>query len=127
MRRLVLTIGAVLTLTAPTSAADQRFERSLKMLDPVDRLEQLCDYAAMQAIRKEHAVFWPDRAVAGNKPHINGDTIVAKDGAFRSRKKWYALSYFCTAASDHLSVISFKYKIGGEIPEANWASYGLWD
>ena len=126
MRRLALTIGAVLTLTIPASAADERFERSLKMLDPVDRLEQLCDYTAMQAIRKDHP-YKPDRAVAGNEPSIKGDTIEAKVGAFRSKKRWYALSYSCTAAPDHLSVISFKYKIGDEIPEANWTSYGLWD
>jgi hypothetical protein len=81
----------------------------------------------MQAIRKDHSPFRPDRAVAGNQPHIKGDTIEAKDGAFRSKKKWYVLSYSCTAAPDHLSVTSFKYKIGDEIPEANWASHGLWD
>ena len=127
MRRLALTIGAILTLAGPAAAADDRFERSLKMLDPVDRLEQLCDYTAMQAIRKDHSPFRPDRAVAGNEPHIKGDSIEAKVGAFRSKKKWYALSYSCTAAPDHLSVMSFKYKIGDEIPEANWASYGLWD
>ena len=127
MRRLALTIGAILILTSPVLAVDERFERSLKMLDPVDRLEQLCDYKAMQEIRKDHAVFRPDRAVAGNEAHIKGDTIVASVGAFRSKKKWYALSYSCTAATDHLSVTSFNYKIGDEIPEANWASYGLWD
>ena len=126
MRHFAVT-GAILVLAGgPVSAADNKFERSLKMLDPVDRLEQLCDYTAMQAIRKDHP-YRPDRAVAGNKPHIKGDTIEAKVGAFRSKKKWYALSYSCTAAPDHLSVTSFKYKIGDEIPEANWASYGLWD
>lgn len=127
MRRLVLTIGAILTLAGSATAADDRFARSLKTLDPIDRLEQLCDYTAMQAIRKDHSPFRPDRAVAGNEPHIKGDSIEAKDGAFRSRKKWYRLSYSCTAAPDHLSVTSFKYKIGDEIPEANWASHGLWD
>jgi hypothetical protein len=127
MRRLALTIGATLILTSPVLAVDQRFERSLKMLDPVDRLEQLCDFKAMQEIRKDHAVFRPDRAVAGNGPQIKGDTIVANAGAFRSRKKWYLLSYSCTAAPDHLSVTSFNYKIGNEIPEANWASHGLWE
>jgi len=127
MRRLALTIGATLILTSPVLAVDERFARSLKMLDPVDRLEQLSDYTAMQAIRKDHAPFRPDRAVAGNEARIKGDTIEAKLGAFRSKKKWYALSYSCTAASDHLSVTSFNYKIGNEIPEANWASYGLWD
>ena len=127
MRRLAVTIGAILTLAAPAVAADDKFERSLKMLDPIDRLEQLCDFTAMQSIRKDQAAFRPDRAVAGNEPRIKGDTIEAKVGAFRSKKKWYVLSYSCTAAPDHLSVTAFKYKIGDEIPEANWASYGLWD
>jgi hypothetical protein len=127
MRRLALTIGATLVLASPAPAADIRFLRSLQMLDPVDRLEQLCDYVAMTQIRKDHKTFRPDRAVAGNEPHIKGDTIEAKDGAFRSRRKWYALSYHCTAAPDHLTVTSFKYRIGDEIPEAQWASYGLWD
>jgi Domain of Unknown Function (DUF930) len=127
MRRLALTIGAILILAGSAFAADERFEHSLKMLDPIDRLEQLCDYTAMVAIRKDQSAFRPDRAVAGNGPKIKGDTIETKVGAFRSRKKWYALSYSCTAAPDHLSVTSFKYKIGDEIPETNWASYGLWD
>ncbi|HZT27930.1 MAG TPA: DUF930 domain-containing protein [Pseudolabrys sp.] len=128
MRRLAVTIGAILILgTAHVSAADERFERSLKMLDPVDRLEQLCDYAAMTQIKKDHHEFRPDRAVAGNEAHIKGDTIVTKDGAFRSRKKWYVLSYTCTAAPDHFTVSSFHYTIGDEIPESKWASYGLWD
>ena len=126
MRLLALTIGAILSLLIPATA-DERFERSLKMLDPVDRLEQLCDYTAMQAIRKDHSVYKPDRAVAGNEPYIKGDTIEAKVGAFRSHKKWYALAYSCTAAPDHMTVTSFKYKIGDEIPEASWTSYGLWD
>ena len=52
---------------------------------------------------------------------------MAKGGAFRSRKKWYELRYTCTAAPDHLSVISFSYNIGAEIPEDKWKGYGLWE
>jgi Domain of Unknown Function (DUF930) len=127
MRRLALTISAVLLLASPATASDDRFLRSLQMLDPVDRLEQLCDFTAMKEIRKDHKAFRPDRAVAGNEARIKGDTIEAKGGAFRSRKKWYALSYSCTAAPDHMSVLSFHYAVGEEIPEAKWASYGLWE
>jgi Domain of Unknown Function (DUF930) len=129
MRRLVVTIGATLILASPATAIDGRFERSLRMLAPVDRLEQLCDYTAMQRIRKEHKPFRPDRAVAGARSDasIHDHTVVAKGGAFRSRKKWYALSYTCTAAPDHMAVTSFSYTIGPEIPEAKWASYGLWE
>jgi Domain of Unknown Function (DUF930) len=129
MRRFVLTIGATLILVSQAAATDTRFERSLRMLAPIDRLEQLCDYAAMQRIRKEHKPFRPDRAVAGARSdaQIHDHTVVAKGGAFRSRKKWYALSYTCTAAPDHMAVISFSYTIGPEIPEEKWASYGLWE
>jgi hypothetical protein len=129
MRRLVVTIGATLVLASPVSARDTRFERSLKMLAPTDRLEQLCDYTAMQRIRKEHKPFRPDRAVAGARSDakIHDHTVVANGAAFRSRKKWYALSYTCTAAADHMAVTSFSYTIGPEIPESKWASYGLWE
>ena len=58
---------------------------------------------------------------------IKGHTVHADGGAFRSKDKWYALSYTCTAAPDHLKVTSFKYKVGDEIPEAKWKEYGLWD
>jgi hypothetical protein len=133
MRRLVVMIGAALFVlsgvAAVAAARENRFERSLKMLAPVDRLEQLCDYTAMKQIRKDHRPFRPDRAVAsaGKQPNIKDNTIVAKGGAFRSRKKWYELSYTCTAAPDHLSITSFSYNIGPEIPEDKWKSYGLWE
>ena len=73
----------------------------------------------MQQIRKDHKPFRPDRVVAGagSDPQIKEHTVVAKSAAFRSRKKWYALSFNCTAAPDHLAVTSFSYTIGEEIPE----------
>lgn len=129
MRRLVVAICASLILASPAAAIDARFKRSLERLAPVDRLEQLCDYTAMQRIRKEHREFRPDRAVtnARSDARIHDHTVEAKGAAFRSRHKWYALSYTCTAAANHMAVTSFSYKIGPEIPEENWASYGLWE
>jgi hypothetical protein len=129
MRQLVLTIGATIILAGSAAAMDARFERSLRMLAPSERLEQLCDYTAMQQIRKDHKPFRPDRIVAGAgaEPQIKEHSVVAKSAAFRSRKKWYALSYHCTAATDHLVVTSFTYALGEEIPESSWAKYGLWE
>ncbi len=135
MRRLAAIIGAavamaVVVLTAGAAGArENRFERSLQRLAPVDRLEQLCDYTAMKRIRNDHRHLRPDRAVAGaaKEPRIKDDTIVAKGGAFRSRRKWYELTYSCTAAPDHLTVTSFSYNIGPEIPEDKWKTYGLWE
>ena len=130
MRVWFLAIGAVVALTAQAFAADDtRFFKSLEKLAPTERLEQLCDYTAMTQIRKDARNFRPERAVAnaGADVKMKNDTVEATSGAFRGRRKWYALKYSCTATPDHLQVVSFHYTIGDEIPEAKWAAYGLWD
>jgi hypothetical protein len=127
MRAFGLAIVAT-TIAATSVAADERFDRSLEMLAPAERLEQLCDYTAMTRIRTEKKEFRPDRAVANAmaEPRANADTLEVTGGAFRSKKKWYALTYRCTATPDHLKIVTFNYAIGEEIPEAKWASFGLW-
>jgi hypothetical protein len=127
MRRLALAIAIFLVTTASVTAQG-RFQRSLLRLTPTERLVQICDYAAMQRIHKDHRQYRPDRAVADamTQTYIDKNTITAKGAEFRSHGKWYAISYTCTATTDNMQVRSFKYKIGGEIPESKWTSYGLW-
>jgi Domain of Unknown Function (DUF930) len=129
MRQLALAIGVVLLAGACATAAENRFEHSLRRLSPGERLVQLCDYTAMQRVRHDSRKYRPDRAVADarGEVYINKNTVVAKGGAFRSRHKWYALSFTCTASPDNMKVLTFKYTIGGEIPEAKWAAYRLWE
>jgi Domain of Unknown Function (DUF930) len=130
MRVWFLAIGAVAAFSTQTLAADDaRFFKSLEKLAPNERLEQLCDYTAMTQIRKDARNFRPERAVAnaGVEVTMKNDTIDATSGAFRSRKKWYALTYSCTATPDHLKVTSFRYTVGEEIPEAKWTALGLYD
>lgn len=128
MRLTALTIATVLVTTAHAAAPDAHFQKVLKMLEPIDRLEQLCDYTAMITIRKDQRKFHPDRAVASaiSPPKIASNSIEAKGGAFRSRGRWYEMSYSCSATPDHMKVLSFHLSVGGEIPEGKWAAYGLW-
>src|SRR5215471_773739 len=131
MRPCGLAVIAAITTAATAAIASERserFERSLQMLAPAERLEQLCDFTAMTRIRSEKKEFHPDRAVANamTEPVAKADTLEVTGGAFRSRKKWYTLTYRCTATSDHLKVVEFTYAVGEEIPEAKWASFGLW-
>src|SRR5690348_514626 len=128
MRVLALAIGTILVTAAHAESPDARFARVLILLEPVDRLEQLCDYTAMNRIRKDARRFHPDRAVASaiSQPKIAANSIDAKGGAFRSRSHWYEMSYSCTATPDHMKVLSFHITIGREIPASKWASYGLW-
>lgn len=129
MRVFAVALGVATMFATQAVANDARFERQLKMLDPGVRLEQLCDYTAMASIKKDSREYRPDRALAGARaePQVKGHTIKAEGAAFRSRKKWYALSYSCTADAEHMKVLSFKYKIGDEIPESKWAAYNLFD
>jgi uncharacterized protein DUF930 len=128
MRVVGLAFGAAIVVSAPAAADDARFEKSLQKLDPATRLEQICDYTAMAQIRKDDKNFRPDRALANAMADVDvsNDTIKATAGAFRSQGKWYKLTYSCTASPDHLKVVSFRYTIGPEIPETQWAAYGLW-
>ena len=129
MRQLALAIGLVMLVGIGAAGAESRFERSLQRLSPGERLVQLCDYTAMKRIRHDHRQFRPDRAVADarSRASINKNTVDAKGGAFRSKRKWYALSYTCTGSSDNMKVRSFAYKIGEEIPQSKWALYSLWE
>ncbi|MFA6267239.1 MAG: DUF930 domain-containing protein [Pseudolabrys sp.] len=125
-----MAIALLCTLAASTVAsAETKFERTLKLLMPADRMAQLCDYTVMTHIRNDQRQFRPDRAVANATVDINikGDTLEAKGGAFRSRGKWYAMSYTCKTNAEHLSVLSFTYKVGAEIPQKKWAAFGLWE
>ena len=128
MRMLGLAIGVGSIVVAQAAGADERFARSLQMLAPAERLEQLCGYTAMTRIRQDNKSIRPDRTVANamTEPRVQNDTIEVKGGAFRSRGKWFALSYSCTATPDRMAVISFGYTIGPEIPETKWAGFGLW-
>jgi hypothetical protein len=113
---------ALLLLSSPAFAIDDRFLSSLNKLDPATRLEQVCDLEAMSRI--SHA----DRAKSDvvSHPIHSGNTLTANGGAFRQKGKWYQFSFVCKATPDHLKVISFSYKVGELIPEEKWSNYGLW-
>ena len=76
MRSLGLALAAVMIIATTAAGADGRVERSLKMLAPAERLEQLCDYTAMARIREQSKDYRPDRAVANAmaEPVATGDT-----------------------------------------------------
>ena len=128
MLAIGLVVGVATLFAAQAAGADAKFEKSLLMLDPSERLGQLCDYTAMTHIRKDDKNYRPDRAVANamGEAQVIRDTIETKVAAFRSRGKWYALTYTCAATPDHMTVVSFIYTIGAEIPETKWAAFGLW-
>lgn len=128
MSRLILVPIVLIAATASAGAQDRRFVESLKQLDPQTRFDQVCDLAAMRAIRGENKAYRPDRAVgsAVSDVAVRGDTMSGTGGAFRSKGKWYQFSFTCTSTPDRMKVVTFKHTVGAEIPEEKWASYNLW-
>jgi hypothetical protein len=127
MMRFGLVLGVMTMTLVQAHAGNTRFERNLRALAPSARLEQICDYTAMAKIRAI-SNYRPDRAVgyAISEGKVTDNTLIAEGAAFRSRKKWYRLSYTCKTTPDRMKVLSFDYKIGPEIPEEKWSAYGLW-
>jgi len=129
MKFLIFLVAAQLAATTSVFASDARFLASLRRLDPQTRLEQICDLYAMKQIAHDPTnSYRPDRAKTDvtAHPRHSGTTVTGKGGAFRSGGRWYQFSFSCTGSPDRMQVVSFSYKLGKEIPESKWASYGLW-
>lgn len=124
----VLLVGIATTSAAAADNRAARFAESLKKLDLETRLEQICDYEAMSRIGRDAKGFRPDRSQSNavSEPKRDGNTLIAKGAAFRSKGQWYQFSFTSKGAPDHLSVISFAYQVGEPIPEEKWEDYGLW-
>ena len=57
----------------------------------------------------------------------NAKVAALVPAAVRSKGKWYRLSFVCKTSADHMSVLSFDYKIGDAIPKEHWEEYNLFD
>ena len=131
--RLILNVATAFLLLPPFVSSGFALEAALiaglKKLDPSTRLEQRCDIEAMNRIDKDKTGFRPERVVAGasSDTSVEGDTLKGNGAAFRSKGKWYGLSFVCTTTDDRMDVTAFEYKIGKPIPEAHWEEYGLYE
>jgi len=98
------------------------------MIDPSERLEQLCDYTALTQIRNDDKSFRPT-APWPMPWRTEGQAGHHRDQRRRipQPRQMVYFDYRCQATPDHMSVVAFNYSIGPEIPETKWAAFGLWD
>jgi hypothetical protein len=108
---------------------DAALRAGLLKLDPQTRLEQRCDAEVLDRISHDDHKYKADRVVAYAfaTPEMKADAIRSPGAAFRSKGQWYRLKFKCETAPDHMEVLQFRYRIGDEIPEADWAKYNLYD
>lgn len=129
MKKLCLAVLASATLALPANAMDGALRAGLLKLDPQTRLEQRCDAEVLDRISHDDHKYKADRVVAYAfaTPEMGPDAIRSPGAAFRSNGQWYRLKFKCQTAPDHMQVLDFRYRIGEEIPQADWAKYNLYD
>ncbi len=120
----------LLALAAGTriAFADASMDRVLKELEPEERAHQVCNLRGIDAVRKGSHLKGVDRVTTTTQsPALFKDNVVvAKSGAVRAKNRWYFLDFTCAVTTDQMRATSFKYTLGGEIPEDKWQDYGLW-
>jgi hypothetical protein len=92
-----------------------------------DRASQLCIIEGMEQVRLNAPQYDPDVIVpyAMADVAIDGLTIVAPGGAFRSRRQWYRMAFTCTVTAAYDGVTAFSFTLGERIPEAEWDEHNL--
>lgn len=99
----------------------------LPRLAPEERIEQLCGLEAMGQIHAWQQSYEPDRvsayATAGTR--LSGRELRAEGAAFRSRQRWYGLSFNCTLSADLKRVTAFAFHVGEPIAPSRWEGLGL--
>lgn len=121
------TLSLVVSLNAPSVAMTALEKAQLEKLDPSTRLEQRCDVEAMEQISRDVRKLSVDKvlAYAFSDPLTGKNTIKADGAAFRSGEHWYKLAFVCKTADDHISITSFDYEIGDEVPQDQWDKHYL--
>lgn len=129
MKRSIFLLAAGLAAVQPALALDGRTLEQLKVLDPVERMEQRCDIEAMDRIKREQKQFRPDKVVAYSfsDPVVSGNAMKAPGAVVRSRGAWYRLKYKCTTGPQHLKVLGFQYKLGATVPRRDWEAHYLYN
>ncbi len=92
-----------------------------------ERMVQLCNIEGLEQIRRAEPKYDPDALVGYAMADLayDGMTISATGGAFRSRRKWYGISFNCTVAPGYEGVTAFEFKLGDPIPEDQWEDHNL--
>ncbi|MFS8039302.1 DUF930 domain-containing protein [Xanthobacter sp. AM11] len=126
----VLIIAACLaTLSAFPAAAAGATGRDAVMLhvDPAARVEQRCNARAMGEVSRADKDMRPEEVVAYAfaEPQQAPAAITAPGAAIRSHGRWYHLAYQCRTSTDGMDVVTFSYKLGAEVPRAEWAEHSL--
>ena len=105
----------------------EHIRKALGTLVDSERVVQLCNIEGLEQIRRAEPKYDPDTLVPYAMADMDGSglTLIASGGAFRSRRKWYGVTFKCTAAADYSGITAFAFKLGDPIPQDEWEEHNL--
>ena len=105
----------------------ERIRKTMGTLADSERVVQLCNIEGLEQIRHATSVYAPDTLVPYAMADMEGSglTLLASGGAFRSRRRWFGITFRCSVAPDYSGVTSFSFKLGNEIPKDQWEAHNL--
>lgn len=105
----------------------ERIRQTMKTLADSEKLMQLCNIEGLEQIRRAAPQTDPDTLVPYAMADLftDGLTLTAAGGAFRSRRKWYGVSFRCTVAPTLDGVTAFAFELGDAIPPEHWEEHNL--
>lgn len=105
----------------------EKIRRTFGTLAGSEKLVQICNIEGLEQIRRVAPRYDPDTLVPYAMTDMAGtaQTLIATGGAFRSRRKWFGVSFQCTVTPDYLAVAAFEFKLGEAIPEDQWEAHNL--
>ncbi|GLQ12220.1 hypothetical protein GCM10007913_41530 [Devosia yakushimensis] len=97
------------------------------LLASSEQVVQLCNMEALEQLHLARTDLAPDALVgyAFADLSVQGNTLAADGGAFRSRGGWFHLRYRCAVSPDVSAVVAFEYAIGDPVPESQWEEHFL--
>lgn len=107
--------------------ANAEVRENFPLLASSEQVVQLCNMEALEQLRLTGREPTPDALVgyAFDSFSVNGTTLEAEGGAFRSGGEWFHLRYHCTVSADVTEVSAFEYAIGDRVPESQWEEHFL--
>ncbi|MBY5556389.1 DUF930 domain-containing protein [Rhizobium leguminosarum] len=68
-------------------------------------------------------------SAAGSGPtfleKVSGNNVEVKDGAFRSKRKWYNIQFKCELDAGSGRIVSSAFRVGDAIPRDEWQEHNL--
>jgi hypothetical protein len=104
-----------------------RLRKSFGTLASSEKLVQLCNIEGLEQIRRAAPQYAPDTLVPYAMSGMDATALglTAAGAAFRSRRKWYGVSFQCDVAADYSAVTAFSFTLGAPIPEDQWDEHFL--